>query len=98
MLSIEERCKQVEKKLAHYERQEREKRVEARREREAQKKAQQRINYVVGEIILKHFPQLAQIEPLEEFLAVLVAAPEVREAVERLTEVTLEGGKTSTAP
>lgn len=86
MLSIEERCKQVEKKLAHYERQEREKRVEARREREAQKKAQQRRNYVAGEMFLKHFPQLTQIESLEEFLAVLAATPEVREAVERLIE------------
>ena len=86
MLSIEERCKQAEKKLAHYERQEREKRVEARREREAQKKAQQRRNYVAGEMFLKHFPQLTQIESLEEFLAVLAATPEVREAEERLIE------------
>ena len=90
MLSIEERRKLADTQLTHYERQEREKRLEARREREAQKKAQQRRNYEVGELVFKHFPQLIQVDALEEFFSTLANVPEVRDAVERLLAEAVE--------
>ena len=98
MISMEERCKKADEKLAQFERQEREKRIAARREREAQKKAQQRRNYAVGELIFKHFPQLTQVDTLEEFFAEWVAIPEVRETTERLIEISVDIQQASTSP
>ena len=98
MVSIEERRKQADKQLARYERQEREKRLQARREREAQKKAQQRRNYLAGELVFKHFPQLTQVDALEEFFIKLADAPEVREVVGRLVEMSVDGQQAATVP
>ena len=95
MISIEERRKRADEKLAHFERQEREKRIEARRERESQKKAQQRRNYAMGELIFKHFPQLTQVEALDEFSSQLADTPEVREVVERLIEMSVGSQQSS---
>lgn len=75
MLSIEERRKRANKKLDRYERQAREKRLEARREREAQKKVQQRHNYAVGELVLKYFPQIVDLAKFEQILSVLASTP-----------------------
>lgn len=68
MLSIEERLRQADARVA---RQERQKRVQQRQERETKRKAQQRRNYAVGELVLKYFPQLSQVESLDMFFALL---------------------------
>ena len=68
MLSIEERLRRADARVA---RQERQKRVQQRQEREVKRKAQQRRNYAVGELVLKYFPQLSEVESLDPFFALL---------------------------
>ena len=38
-------------------------RTEKRKEREAEKKKNQRRNYIVGELVTKHFPEIMALEP-----------------------------------
>ena len=42
---------------------EKQRRVELRKDREAKKKKDQRRNYIVGELVVKHFPELCRLEP-----------------------------------
>lgn len=59
-LTLEER---IAKSKAHTAKLEQQRRAEQKREREAKKKKDQRRNYIVGEMIIKHFPELMCLEP-----------------------------------
>lgn len=72
MLSIEERIKLAD---IHVAQQEHKKRVECRQERERKKKAVQRQNYVVGELVLKFFPQIIELKSIEKFLFMMASDP-----------------------
>lgn len=68
-------------------------RLERKQTRETQRRKDQRRNYAVGELVIKHFPELCCIEPgtkaenavrfapLESFLAKLAADPELMEQI-----------------
>ena len=60
MLSIEERLHLAE---AHCREAEHRQRVQRRQEREAQKKLNQRQNYLIGELVIRHFSELRNITP-----------------------------------
>ena len=92
MSMIDER---ISKAKENVERLERRRRAEQRLEREAQKKRNQRRNYIIGELVVKYFPEVLHFEPgtkaeniiefelLECFLLALAAD---RELVTRLKE------------
>ena len=81
MLSIEERLRRANERL---ERQDRQDRIARRQEREAKKKAQQRRNYAVGELVMKYIPQLKQVESLEDFFSKAASDPEAMKTIENL--------------
>ena len=88
--TLDERITKAKERVSKLEHQ---RRVEERREREAKKKKDQRRNYIVGEMVVKHFPAISrfepgtkaenavEFEPLETFLSMLAADQEL---VERL--------------
>ena len=43
--------------------------------RERKKKAVQRQNYVVGELVLKFFPQIIELKSIEKFLFMMASDP-----------------------
>jgi len=57
---LEER---IAKSKEHTARLERLRREEIRKEREHQQKKDQRRNYIVGELVVKYFPEIKNIEP-----------------------------------
>lgn len=59
-LSLEER---IAKSKAHTAKLEQQRRAELKREREVKKKKDQRRNYIVGEMVIKYFPELMCLEP-----------------------------------
>ena len=59
-VTLDERLTKAKEHVAKLEKQRRE---EARREREAEKKKDQRRNYIFGEIVAKHFPETSRLEP-----------------------------------
>lgn len=87
MLSIEERLKQADMRVARQERQER---LARRQEREAKKKEQQRRKYAAGELLLKYFPQIFDLDSMEDFFCALVADKRLSESLEVLA-VTVSG-------
>lgn len=59
-LTLEER---IAKSKAHTAKLEQQRRAELKREREVKKKKDQRRNYIVGEMVIKYFPELMCLEP-----------------------------------
>lgn len=59
-LSLEER---IAKSKAHTAKLEQQRRAEQKRERDAKKKKDQHRNYIVGELVIKYFPELMRLEP-----------------------------------
>lgn len=59
-LTLEER---IVKSKAHTAKLEQQRRAEQKRERDIKKKKDQRRNYIVGELVIKYFPELMRLEP-----------------------------------
>ena len=87
-MSIEERKANADKRVNAFEQQ---RRQEEWREKDAQKRKDQRRNYVIGELVTRYFPTVREyepgsneenrtrFEPLEAFLYVLSIAPDLVE-------------------
>lgn len=60
MKTLEEKLRETQEKTKHLERQ---RRIELRQEREAQKKINQRRNFIIGEMVSKKFPKVLQFMP-----------------------------------
>ena len=75
---LAERITKAKDRVAKLEQQ---RRLEERREREAKRKKDQRRNYIIGDLVTKHFPEISRFEPgntaefapFETFLSVLAA-------------------------
>lgn len=92
MLSIEEQLEQAREKVAKLEHQ---KRVLQKKAKDAQKKKDQRRNYIIGELVSKYFPEVLNLEPgtksenavtfasLEAFLSTLAADQELVNWIKR---------------
>ena len=100
MLTIEERIENAEQRCSNYLRQERD---TARKERMKMDKNDKRRNYILGELVSKHFPAVRNLEPgtmaenakrfksFESILIVLADDPELMENLkERAQRVELE--------
>ena len=72
LLSIEERIKLADIRVAQLDHKTR---VECRQARERKKNAVQRQNYVVGELVLKFFPQIIELKSIEKFLFMMASDP-----------------------
>ncbi len=82
----DERLIKAKERVAQLEQQ---RKLEERREREAEKKKAQRRHYIVGELVEKYFPEVArfnpgtktenaaEFEPFEVFLSVLASDEEI---------------------
>ena len=89
MLSLEER---IAKSTERTERLKLQQREREKREREKQRKADERRKFIIGGIVIKHFPDISQLEPrrtteenniefepLENFFSVLAADETIME-------------------
>lgn len=86
MLTLDEQIKQTEEKVTQLKQQ---RRIQIKKEKDIRKKKDQRRNYIIGELVSKHFPEILNLEPgtksqnavtfepLDAFLSVLAADPEL---------------------
>lgn len=86
MLSIEEQIHRSQERTAKLER---DNRIKQKNIKDAQKRKEQRRNYIIGELVSKYFPELLKLnpgtkaenhitfEPFESFLTVLAADKEL---------------------
>lgn len=85
MLTLDERIRQTEAKVTKLKQQ---RRIQEKKEKESCKRRNQRRNYIIGELVSKHFPEVLNLEPgtkaenavtfasFEAFLSVLAADQE----------------------
>ncbi len=86
MITLDEQIKQTEEKIAQLKRQ---RKIQLKKDRDIRKKKDQRRNYIIGELVSKHFPEVLNLEPgtkaenavtfasIESFLSALAADQEL---------------------
>ena len=93
----------ITKAKEHVAKLEKQRREEARREREAEKKKDQRRNYILGELVAKNFPEVLRLEPgtkaenavefepFETFLSVIADRQELRDLLKNEVDRRMSG-------